>query len=219
MSTTFNKIVFGSIATFATVATLVPAQQANAAALKGSFLFDAQDEEPGTTAILTSNEVDFQPDENAWIDMKFQSGSFVGIEEALIADIPMLAASGNPLVREFLTFTDNEGGEGPAMFSITETSGYSFLEQGIGSFKTTTINLGVSGFFTSSTGDISKGAMTFSFDFLGSKAQAQAAINSGSGLETSFSGASMATVPEPATMAGLSMVAVGMALAGRRKKA
>ena len=216
MSTTFKKIAFGSVAAVVTAAaSLTPAQQANAAALKGSFLFDAQDADPETTAILKTSEVDFQPDDNAHIDLKLQSGSFVGIDNALINDIPLLPGVGDPLVDEFFVFTDNEGGADDAKFSITEVSNYSFLEN----FGLTTISLGVKGFFTSSTGDISKGIATFSFDFLGTQAQAMAAINSGSGLETSFSGASLATVPEPATMAGLSLVAVGMALAGRRKKA
>ncbi len=214
MSNTFNKIAFGSVAVFATAAAaFTPAQQANAAALKGSFDFDAQDTNPATTAILKTSEVDFQPND-AHIDLKDQEGSFVGIENALISDIPVLPGVGDPLVDEFFVFTDNEGGADDAKFSITEVFDYVFVDV----FGSTIIGLKTEGFFTSSTGDISEGFATFSFDFEGTVAEAQTAMANG-GLETSFSGLSVATVPEPATMAGLSLVAVGMAVAGRRKKA
>jgi hypothetical protein len=109
------------------------------------------------------------------------------------------------------SITDNQN-----TFTLT-SSYYSLNNSGFN----VAIDVVLEGFFTSATGEISKGAGNLTFQANDMTVEKVNTLFSGGGSLKNlfFTGATFATVPEPATMLGLGLVGVGMAVSRRRKTA
>ena len=214
--------MLGSLAALPIVAagTLVNAGVANAAALKGEFNFASW---ISTTAILSSGKVDFDDPGSDPVQaiLTVQKGNFAALNAAFLKDIvpigsnqptnnPLFDLESQPVFPGFM----NEAGDGKNIFNATRIGQYGFKQSG----DNVAIDLGVWGDFISATGEKTRGAGNFTFQVNNAKADDIAKlIAKGGTIETSFSGAAFTSVPEPASILGLGVVAGSLAASRRRK--
>jgi hypothetical protein len=206
---------------------------AQAAALTGEFNFQG-----GVTAnpfanslvTLTSDGLTFTPQPITPIGVSTsspqQGGSFTAFNSANIGNIISFAndIADNP----FLDFGNLSlpgvilPSESTA--SITDNLNTFTLTSAKYDLKTSGANVAVDvelwGFFTSATGEITKGAgnLTFQVNNTTVNAANTTLANGGSLANLTFSGGAFTTsVPEPTTMLGLGLVGAGMLVSRRRK--
>ncbi|HBL14788.1 MAG TPA: hypothetical protein DD379_26040 [Cyanobacteria bacterium UBA11162] len=215
-----KKAILGSLAVLPLVvgSVFTNASSASAAALVGEFQFSSA----FTTAKLSSSMVDFDDpgSDPGEVIVSLQTGSFLPFGAAFIKDIVPInsnAPSNNPFLDLEAAFSwdVNAVGDGLNVFNLTEVGAYQFSQSGMN----VAIDLPVWGKFISADGKVSKGAGNLTFQVNNMKvADIQALIASGGMVQSSFSGAAFATVPEPASILGLGMVASSLALSRTRKK-
>ncbi|MCG6133568.1 MAG: PEP-CTERM sorting domain-containing protein [Nostoc sp. LLA-1] len=206
MITCKSNFFKGAVAVLAAVpivaaTTFASAGSAEAAALKGTFHLVGNASATVTTDSLTFN------DPNTF-NIITSSDSFSAFNSGTVNNIssfgPPIAAT-NPLI-------DLGDLDGLDTFTVTAA----ILDVGNTNFGFTPISISVEGFFTSASGDISKGTGQFTLQASGSRNNVLA--NLSSGVTASYSAGFLATVPEPATLLGLGVVAAGMAVSRRRNK-
>ena len=165
---------------------------ANAAALSGMFSFDGA----GAKVTLTDEGLDFT--DGASINLNLKTGSFTDFTEAYIYDV-LDPFSSTKFID--LGAADDSNVFYATGFDVTYDSGSVF----------TGIDVEIQGYFESEGGETSKGSALITLQALTSDVEA------GGDIEATFSGISVAAVPEPATLFGLGVVATGL-VATRRKK-
>lgn len=211
------------------------AGSAQAAALSGEFQFQGGFSFPGGTSLisLSSNSLTFTPQPITPIGLSSSTGGFAGFNTANIGNIISFSSSvaDNPFI-DFGNLTypgailpgDNTSSitDGVNTFSLTSAN-YGLKQSG----ANIAIDVALYGFFTSATGDISQGSGNLTFQINNRNlADVQTDLDDGiSFRDLSFSGGAfttvppttMQTIPEPATLLGLGLVGVGLAMSRRRK--
>lgn len=225
---TKKKAMLGSLAALPIVATgtLVNAGVANAVALTGNFQLSSEAFDPATTISITKNTLSFAPNPGR-VNLVSQTSSFTSFDTAAIFSTPVLqlgATGTNAKMLDLGTTADIAGStsDGQNIFSLTKIAdAFDIQTFNLGSFTTTAIALAVDGFFTSADGDKSIGSGILTFQIAGkTKAQVEDILNQGKTIDgLAFSGAYISTksVPEPASILGLGVVAGSLAASRRRK--
>ncbi|MBW4644116.1 MAG: PEP-CTERM sorting domain-containing protein [Goleter apudmare HA4340-LM2] len=212
------------------------ASSAQAAALTGEFDFDGGTTiNPSSSSLvtLTSNGLTFTPQPLTPVSISTSSptlgGSFTAFNSAsiknfsfsnnteqLLLDFGNLSLFGSPspgVIVNPLTDTSSIT-DGKDTFTLT-SSKYKLSQDGAN------VNIGVElwGFFTSATGEKTKGAGNLTFQKNNTTVeQATEILKNGSLANLAFSGGAFTTtVPEPTTMLGLGLVGAGMLVSRRRK--
>ncbi len=201
MSTTLNKIVFGSVAVSATTLMALGATPVQAAQMTGFLNISS-----GTEVFILQEDditsMDFdesqEPEGEIWVNIGSGTGDFAQFKSV---------------------FKNPNFGEISDVFDIEGLSVENSLEN---FFSVDGLSVDLIG---GSAEESDSGSWTMNFDGIAylegfDATDVTLQFTTQNSDPSSWSATIEAkSVPEPATMAGLSMVAVGMALAGRRKKA
>ncbi|NEU83980.1 PEP-CTERM sorting domain-containing protein [Nostoc sp. UIC 10630] len=212
---------------------------AQAAALKGEFSFNGGlTANPFANSLVTlkKDSLTFTPDsviadangvKSTPVSIAAQTGSFLGFNSASIRDIISFASDtvqnpfldlGNLALPGVILPGENTASlaDGSNIFTLT-SSDYKITQTG----ANITIAVDLWGYFTSATGEITKGAGSLSFQRNDTTvAQANTILNTtgGSLANLTFSGSTFTTsVPEPAALLGLGAVGAVMVMSRRRK--
>ncbi|WP_071188244.1 PEP-CTERM sorting domain-containing protein [Trichormus sp. NMC-1] len=211
------------------------AGSAQAAALVGDFSFNGGttvNPFASSTVKLTKDALYFEPQPITPVAIASQSGNFSSFNSANIGNI--ISFSGDTADNPFLDFgnltipglilpAESTASLTDSLNTFTLKSSDYKVEQ---SGANVSINVELWGFFTSATGEISKGAGNITFQKNNTTVLAvNTLLNNGetltsaSGSGLTFSGAAFTakSTPEPTTMLGLGLVAAGMTVARRRK--
>ncbi|MBC1219549.1 PEP-CTERM sorting domain-containing protein [Nostoc sp. UCD121] len=223
----------------ATAGMFTSAGSAQAAALKGEFSFNGGlTVNPFANSLVTlkKDSLTFTPDsiiadsngvKSTPVAIAAQTGSFLGFNSASIRDIISFAS--DTVQNPFLdlgnltlpgTILPGEStaslADGKNIFTL-KSSDYKITQTG----ANITIAVDLWGYFTSATGEITKGAGSLSFQRNNTTvAQANTILNTtgGSLANLTFSGSTFTTsVPEPAALLGLGAVGAVMVMSRRRK--
>ncbi|AFY50604.1 PEP-CTERM putative exosortase interaction domain-containing protein [Nostoc sp. PCC 7524] len=229
------KVLKGSIATLAllplaAIGFMVSASSAKAAALTGSFHFNGGFSVPAGASSLvefTQDSLKFSPQPITPIILSSQTGSFTAFNSANIADeiifnpslsttVPLFDFGNLPANGVVMPGDDTSSLiDGVNTFTLTSAS-YELLQLG----ANVAINVGLNGFFTSSTGEETQGSGIFTFQALNTTVDDLNTLLT-SGASTgylSFSGGVFTTtVPEPATLTGLGLVGAAIGISRRRR--
>ena len=207
--------------TAVSVGTVANAGSAEAAKLTGQAAYSGIGEGlfSDVTGILASDgSITFSSPN--YVGLTAQTGGFASLTTgSIINSLSPIPGIFNP-GQLFLDFGASlpELSDGLNAFFVTEASDYEISSDG-GTGSSIAISL--MGFFTGDTvSETSKGVVDLNFTSLQSVSDVEAILlNGGTGsIESAFSGMAAATVPEPATMLGLSLVAGAGFLASRRKQ-
>ncbi|MBE8991388.1 PEP-CTERM sorting domain-containing protein [Nostoc sp. LEGE 12450] len=212
---------------------------AQAAALKGEFSFNGGiTANPFASSLVTlkKDSLTFTPDsiiadsngvKSTPVAIAAQTGSFLGFNSASIRDIISFASDtvqnpfldlGNLTLPGIVLNGENTTSlaDGSNIFTLT-SSDYKITQTG----ANITIAVDLWGYFTSATGEITKGAGSLSFqrnDTTVAQANAILDTTGGSLANLTFSGSTFTTsVPEPAALLGLGTVGAVMVMSRRRK--
>ncbi|MBD2523434.1 PEP-CTERM sorting domain-containing protein [Nostoc sp. FACHB-133] len=212
---------------------------AQAAALKGEFSFNGgltQNPFASSLVTLKKDSLTFTPDsiiadsngvKSTPVAIAAQTGSFLGFNSASIRDIISFASDtvqnpfldlGNLILPGIVLNGENTTSlaDGSNIFTLT-SSDYKITQTG----ANITIAVDLWGYFTSATGEITKGAGSLSFqrnDTTVAQANAILDTTGGSLANLTFSGSTFTTsVPEPAVLLGLGAVGAVMVMSRRRK--
>ncbi|QKQ72369.1 PEP-CTERM sorting domain-containing protein [Nostoc sp. TCL240-02] len=212
---------------------------AQAAALTGEFSFNGgltQNPFASSLVTLKKDSLTFSPDsiiadangvKSTPVAIAAQTGSFLGFNSASIRDI--ISFTGNTVQNPFLDLGnltlpgivlngENTASlaDGSNIFTLT-SSDYKITQTG----ANITIAVDLWGYFTSATGEITKGAGSLSFqrnDTTVAQANAILDTTGGSLANLTFSGSTFTTsVPEPAALLGFGAVGAVMVMSRRRK--
>jgi hypothetical protein len=212
-----KKAILGSLAVLplAAAGMLANAGAASAAALTGQFNFSSV----FTTAEISMDEVDFSAPGD--IALALQTESFTAFDAAIISDIDLDDATANNPFLDLEASFPGSPGDGLNVFNLTSVGDYAFTQSG----DNVAIDLSVFGQFVSADGMLSDGAGNLTFQVNNAEADdiEDLVLNQNGMVNASFSGAAFTTasVPEPATILGLGVVAGSLALtrAGKKNKA
>ncbi|ABA21507.1 hypothetical protein Ava_1885 [Trichormus variabilis ATCC 29413] len=214
-----SNFLKGAVAALATVPVVAAgvftsAGAAQAAQLVGEFSFSS---DPTVSATLTSNSVSFVAPKTFTINQSLSTGNFTGFTSGTINNITSFST--NTIVNPFLTLL---GGALSGSTFIANTASYDIRQAApnlvaidittIGTFKNALTNeeSDGEGVLTLQTGG--RGLTAFDVETL---------LTGGGSVSTTFSGFYFGTprvsTPEPATMLGLGLVGVGVAMSRRRK--
>ncbi|MEJ6483989.1 PEP-CTERM sorting domain-containing protein [Nostoc punctiforme UO1] len=215
------------------------AGSAQAAALTGEFSFNGgltQNPFASSLVTLKKDSLTFTPDsiiadsngvKSTPVGIAAQTGSFLGFNSASIRDIISFASDtvqnpfldlGNLTLPGIVLTGENTASlaDGSNIFTLT-SSDYKITQTG----ANITIAVDLLGYFTSATGEITKGAGSLSFqrnDTTVAQANAILDTTGGSLANLTFSGSTFTTsVPEPAALLGLGAVGAVMVMSRRRK--
>jgi hypothetical protein len=169
------------------------------------------------TATLFANSLTFNSPNTFAVssDPNVTNGLFSAFTEGTINNILAFTPTSsaiNPFIdlgTDAASISDNEN-----IFTLTSAT-YQLTQSTIPNLVS--INILTDGFFTSALGDISNGEGILTLQALGTVASLQNSLNGGQGISATYSGFYFATVPEPATVLGLGLVAAGMVMSRRRK--
>lgn len=210
----------------ATAATFTPAGSAEAATLTGRADYAAIGTgvfSPITSIIASDGSIAFSNPN--LVGLTGQTGSFTAFLAATIYDLAPIPGSFNP-AKVFLDFGADFPGltDGKNIFKATSISDYKISTDGD---EGSSIALALKGFFLGNDStEKSFGRVNLNFTSEYSVATVKDillnnGLNSGgkTQINAAFSGlAVVASVPEPATLLGLGVVAAGMAVSRRRNK-
>ncbi|MEH1865459.1 MAG: PEP-CTERM sorting domain-containing protein [Nostoc sp.] len=223
----------------ATAGLFTSAGSAQAAALTGEFSFNGGvTVNPFASSLVTlkKDSLTFTPDsiiadsngvKSTPVGVAAQTGSFLGFNSASIRDIISFASDtvqnpfldlGNLTIPGTILPGESTASlaDGSNIFTLT-SSDYKITQTG----ANITIAVDLWGYFTSATGEITKGAGSLSFQRNNTTvAQANAILDTtgGSLANLTFSGSTFTTsVPEPAALLGLGAVGAVMVMSRRRK--
>ena len=236
MKTNFlNRTTIAAVLSLSTVGLLAGADSASAAALTGKFQLDGGITIPtGNSLIsLSADSLIFSPQPTTPVAIAAQTGSFTSFNTANIGSIISFSSlnAENPFL-DFGTTSGLVGLTSGDSASITDkiniftlqSADYK-LEDTITNNKVTgtSVSVAIQGFFTSATGETSKGEGNLTFQIAGDGASVvQAKLDAGNSINNlAFSGAVMSTtsVPEPTTNLGLLVLGLmGAATVVKRKK-
>lgn len=211
-----KKAILGALAVLPLAAAGVLANAGAANALSGDFQLTSFD----TLANITEDSIDFFEEPNE-VFISFKTGDFEAFNGATINDVTSIDGDmvNNPLL-DLGTFGDLDSQtDGDNVFNVMDVEEFTFANAADGS----TLSIGFFGKFVNDTEHDGSGNLTFQVPDL-TAAEAEAVLSGGGTLENvAFSGAfiSVESVPEPATMLGLGVVAGSLALtrAGKKNKA
>lgn len=238
MKTNFlNRTTIAAVLSLSTVGLLAGADSASAAALTGKFQLDGGITIPtGNSLIsLSADSLIFSPQPTTPVAIAAQTGSFTSFNTANIGSIISFSSlnAENPFLDFGTTNISGLVGLTPGdSASITDkiniftlqSADYK-LEDTITNNKVTgtSVSVAIQGFFTSATGETSKGEGNLTFQIAGDGASVvQAKLDAGNSINNlAFSGAVMSTtsVPEPTTNLGLLVLGLmGASTVVKRKK-
>ncbi|MBD2354121.1 PEP-CTERM sorting domain-containing protein [Tolypothrix sp. FACHB-123] len=212
----------------ATAGTFTFAASAQAAALTGEFQFQGGfTANPSATSLITlsKDKLNFTPQPITPIGITANTGSFGAFNTGNIGNIISFASDiadnpfmdfGNLNIPGVILPGENTTSitDGFNTFSL-ESADYSIAQSG----ANVAIDVQLWGFFTSATGEKSKGAGNLTFQVNNQTVtQVNSTLASGGSISNlSFSGGAFATVPEPTTLLGLSAIGIIMGVSRRRK--
>ncbi|GAX36096.1 PEP-CTERM sorting domain-containing protein [Nodularia sp. NIES-3585] len=211
MITSKSNFFKGAVATLAALplaaaATFTPAGSAQAASLVGSFSLTGD-----VTANLTLDALNFAAPKTFTIHSGLSSGTFAGFTSGTMSQV--LSFDTDSFVNPFVTLNSADARNGSTFTG--NTASYTLRQAAA---NLVAIEVTTSGIFTNiENGKESKGGGLLTLNTLGTVANIQNRLNSAQTVTTTFSGIQFATVPEPATLLGLGVVAAGMAVSRRRK--
>ncbi|WP_016950675.1 PEP-CTERM sorting domain-containing protein [Anabaena sp. PCC 7108] len=233
----FKSQLLGAAAVLPIVAAgfLGSAGSAEAAALIGDFSFNGGttvNPFASSTVKLTKDALYFEPQPITPVAIASQSGDFSSFNSANIgniisfsgdtADNPFLDL-GNLTIPGIILPAESTASLTDSLNTFTlESSDYKVSQSG----ANVSIDVELWGFFTSATGEISKGAGNITFQKNNTNVTDVNTLLNGGGTLTTASGSGMTfsgaaftatSTPEPTTMLGLGLVAAGMTVARRRK--
>jgi hypothetical protein len=195
------------------------ASSAEAAVLKGQAGYSGIGSgifSPVTTILASDGSITFSSPN--LVGLGAQTGSFTAFSAAKISDISPIPGTFDP-AKLLLDFGANLAGltDGKNVFKATSVSDYVIASDGgTGS----SIALAFKGYFLGENEtEKSSGSVNLNFTSVQSVAAVESILLAGGTgtIESTFSGMTVAAVPEPTTMLGLGLVAAGMTVARRRK--
>ena len=217
-----NLFAIACVATTAAATLVGNVGSASAAALTGTFDFTSNIGSPSTIGKISSTGISFTPNPgqiniaNDYATGTLQSGGFTAA--SLYSTSPLTFGSSS--VGTLLLDLGTTGGsltDGQNIFNYTSVLPVSMF--GNTNNTKTFFGVTVEGFFTSATGEQTKGTGSFTLQVNNSPAIVQSILNSGGTVNAmTFSGEfSAQAVPEPTALAGLGLVAGLLAVSRRRK--